>query len=182
MRLLILAAALLLMLSGPLRADQDDARLDGLFDQLHDADGPGEARQIEQRIWRVWNLVDDRQSARLLDQGNAAMAGRAYDVALGFYDQLVSRDPDFAEAWNRRATLNFMAGNYEASVIDIRRTLALEPRHFGALSGLGLIYMALDENEAAIRSFEAALDIHPHMEGPKTHIERLQGELEGSRI
>lgn len=182
MRFLLPAVICFLILAGAGRADQDDQRLDPLFTALQEAGGPGEAREIEQRIWQVWALVDDNQSTRLMDQGNAAMAGRQYDAALGFYNDLVEREPEFAEGWNRRATLHFVTGDYRASVFDIQRTLALEPRHFGALSGLGLIYMALDENEAAIRSFEAALDIHPFMEGPKAHIERLESTLEGSPL
>ncbi len=182
MRLLILALALFLAIPGPLRADQADQRLEPLFTALHDADGAGEARQIEQRIWTIWNDTEDDQSALLMSQGNAAMASRLYDVALARYNELIAREPEFAEAWNRRATLYFVTGNYEGSVLDIQRTLALEPRHFGALSGLGLIYMALDENEAAIRSFEAALEINPNMEGPRVHIERLRAEQKGDRI
>ena len=90
-------------------------------------------------------------------------------------------EPDFAEAWNKRATVHYLMGDYVASVHDIQQTLALERRHFGALSGLGMIYEAIGRPSAALRSFEAALAINPHLDATRQRIEELRRELEGSR-
>jgi tetratricopeptide (TPR) repeat protein len=111
-----------------------------------------------------------------------AIARRDYLAARESLDALVRRAPDFAEAWNRRATLNFLIGDYRASVDDIQATLRLEPRHFGALSGLGLIYLAIDRPEAAARSFEAALAVHPHLPGARAHVDMLKGRIEGEPL
>jgi tetratricopeptide (TPR) repeat protein len=92
---------------------------------------------------------------------------------------MVERAPEFAEGWNKRATVHFLMGNWQASVRDIRQTLALEPRHFGALFGLGMIYDALEQPEAALRSFEATLALNPHSDSTRQRIEQLREELRG---
>jgi tetratricopeptide (TPR) repeat protein len=107
------------------------------------------------------------------------MAEGRYPVALDRFDRLVEQVPDFAEGWNKRATVYYLMGNYPASVLDIRRTLELEPRHFGALSGLGLIYDALDDPAAALRSFEAAVAIDPHLETAQERIKELRRQVGG---
>jgi len=111
-----------------------------------------------------------------------AMSQARFRVALERFDRMVAQAPDFAEGWNKRATLHYLMGNYSASVRDIQRTLDLEPRHFGALSGLGLIYDALEQPAAALRSFEAAVAINPHLGSINARIEQLRRELGGSRI
>jgi tetratricopeptide (TPR) repeat protein len=115
-------------------------------------------------------------------RGSEALARRDHLEARDAFDELVRRAPDFAEGWNKRATLHFVAGDYRASVEDIRRTLALEPRHFGALSGLGLIYLAVDRPKAAARSFEAALAIHPHLSGARAQVEMLKAKAAGEAL
>ena len=101
-----------------------------------------------------------------------AMAEARLQAALERFDRMVEQAPDFAEGWNKRATVHYLMGDYRASVRDIQRTLGLEPRHFGALSGLGLIYDAIDQPAAALRSFEAAVAINPHLGSIKERIER----------
>ena len=161
------------------RADQRDARLDGLFAQLQSTARDSEARGIEQRIWRIWSEAGDPQVALLLQEGVLAMSQARFGVALERFDRMVARAPDFAEGWNKRATLHYLMGNYSASVRDIQRTLDLEPRHFGALSGLGLIYDAFEEPAAALRSFEAAVAINPHLPSIEQRIIELRRELAG---
>jgi tetratricopeptide (TPR) repeat protein len=100
--------------------------------------------------------------------------------SLDYFDRVVRTAPDFAEGWNKRATVYYMMGDYTASVEDIRRTLALEPRHFGALSGMGLIYDAIGDTEAAVKVWEKALEIHPHMEGIRNRIRELRGRAKGN--
>lgn len=155
-------------------ADQTDPRLDSLFAQLHGDPGRAEAEQLTGEIWRIWRQTGDLEAARLMSDGLRAMQNEHYHAALSVFDRLVESRPDFAEAWNRRATLYFLIGEFDHSVADIRRVLELEPRHFGALSGLGLIYMQLGEDEAAIRAFEQALDINPHLAGARANIEHIR--------
>lgn len=167
------------LLDGPALADQDDRRLDGLFERLHATGDAAESRGIEQEIWRIWLESDDAVVDRLMRQGMAAMGLRRLELALERFDRIVERAPGFAEGWNKRATVHYLMGDLQASVLDIERTLDLEPRHFGALSGLGLIYDAIDEPRAALRSFEAALRLNPHLEGTRERIEALRRELRG---
>lgn len=178
MRLLILLLSLLLI-AGTGRADQDDPRLDPLFTALGEAETADAASAIEAEIWEIWQETDDSASARLMRQGSDAMARRVFPVAILSFNRLIDRAPDFAEAWNRRATLHYLMGNDAASIADIERTLALEPRHFGALSGLGLIMLRNQRPAAALRSFEAALELHPHLPAARIHIEELRKLLEG---
>jgi len=160
-------------------ADQNDARLDGLFERLRDASSAREGDRLQARIWEIWLETDDPEAAKLMRQGIVATNARRYDRALDRFDQLVARAPEFAEAWNRRATLYFLMGDYTASVTDIQRTLALEPRHFGALSGLGMIYDALDREDAALRSFEAALDLNPYLAAARKRAAEIRRENRG---
>ncbi len=182
-----LAAALALAVlgscvPGPALARQDDPRLPDLFAAHKAAPGPAEAAPLEARIWSIWAETPDPRDATLYARAEAAIARRDHLGAVQALDELTARTPDFAEAWNKRATAHYLAGNHRASVEDIRRTLALEPRHFGALSGLGLIYAVIGEPRAAVRSFEAALAVHPHLPGARVHIEMLEGELEGAPL
>jgi tetratricopeptide (TPR) repeat protein len=174
----------MLMIAGagePACADQDDPRLDGLFERLRHTPDPVEARALEQRIWGLWLETDDAAVNRLMQQGVLALQGQRYPVALQAFDRMVEQAPRFAEGWNKRATVHYLMGDLQASVLDIERTLGLEPRHFGALSGLGLIYDAIDEPQAALRSFEAALELNPHLEVTRERVEELRRELQGRR-
>ena len=117
---------------------------------------------------------------RLMQQGVVAMSEQDYAAALQTFTRMVEQAPEFAEGWNKRATVYYLMGNWRASVRDIQRTLALEPRHFGALFGLGLIYEELDQPEAALRSFEATLVLNPHSESTRQMIEQLRQQLRGS--
>jgi tetratricopeptide (TPR) repeat protein len=160
-------------------ADQNDRRLDGLFERLHATPDAADARAIEQQIWQIWLESDDASVDRLMSQGVRAMRELQLDSALQAFDRLVEQAPEFAEAWNKRATVHYLMGHWRASVLDIQRTLALEPRHFGALFGLGLIYDALENPEAALRSYQATLDLNPHSESTRQRIEELRRHLQG---
>jgi tetratricopeptide (TPR) repeat protein len=179
--LAFLCAGVLPPLAGA-EARQDDPRLDGLFARLKAAGSALEAEPVEREIWAVWVEAGDAGGDALMARGSEALARRDHLEARDAFDELVRRAPDFAEGWNKRATLHFVAGDYRASVEDIRRTLALEPRHFGALSGLGLIYLAVDRPEAAARSFEAALAIHPHLSGARAQVEMLKAKAAGEAL
>jgi tetratricopeptide (TPR) repeat protein len=105
-----------------------------------------------------------------------------YSLALDLLDQIIVIKPDFAEAWNKRATVYFMIDDYGSSLSDIRQTLAIEPRHFGALSGLGMILSSMDRKEEAIRAFKRALEINPQLTKVKESLERLEKETAGESI
>ncbi|WP_027288297.1 tetratricopeptide repeat protein [Rhodovibrio salinarum] len=176
MILSLLAVALLAVM--PARSDQDDPRLDRLFDRLESATSRGQAQVLASRIWSIWFQHPNGYIEALLRQGREALQDDDLAGAYIAFDDVVRKAPDFAEAWNARATVNYQMGNYERSLADIRRTLTLEPRHFGALSGRGLCYLALDRPEQALTAFEASLAIHPYQPGVKAQVRQLQAELD----
>jgi tetratricopeptide (TPR) repeat protein len=177
---LLCALAVVLGCMAPAQADQQDIRLEGLFARLQAASSRAEAQATQQQIWQIWIESDDRLANRLMQAGIEAMTGGQHELALQYFDRLVERAPDFAEGWNKRATTYYLMEEYEASVLDIERTLELEQRHFGALSGLGMIYEAIGEPAAALRSFEAAVAINPHLDGARQRIDALRRQLRGS--
>lgn len=177
-----LFTAVLLLSPFGAAAGQEDARLDQLFARLKAAPSAREAQAIEQSIWSLWTRSGKEKVDAEMAVGALAMAVGEYKAALRSFDAVVKMAPDFAEGWNKRATVEYLLGDLDASVGDIERTLALEPRHFGALSGLGLIYLAIGKERAAIRAFEGALAIHPNLSGARARIKRLRRKLEGEEI
>lgn len=163
-------------------ADQNDPRLDELFARLAATRDSGEAKVIETIIWNIWSKAETAGARVLLGQGTADMANGQHDAALKSFNAVVDLEPDFAEGWNKRATLRYLMNDLAGSVDDIKRTVALEKRHFGALSGLGLIYDQLDQKEAAIKAFGAALEIHPHLDGIRDRMEQLVKDVEGRKL
>ncbi len=173
-----IALALTLLLANlAARADQSDVRLDILFQKLQSVSDPEDAGALQQEIWRIWFEHDDPAVVLLMQQGQGAMGRRDYASALRSFNQVVVLQPDFAEGWNARATLYYLTGRYQDSLADIEQTLAREPRHFGALSGRGLVYVALEEWDLALESFEAALTVNPHMPGAKQNAEAIRRDL-----
>lgn len=184
LRHLIPALALLaaIVFAPPTQARQTNARLDVLFARLHVTDNLIEARGIEAMIWGLWTAAEDDKIDRLMIAGVAAMNAGRYGTALENFDAIIEDDPEFAEGWNKRATLYYLMGRFEDSIADVERTLALEPRHFGALSGMGLIYTALQDGEAALSWFEQALEVNPHMPAIARRTEMLRKMLKGEPI
>ena len=180
MRVALAAVFILaLSLSAASRADQDDPRLPALFERLKTIQSDAEARPVEAMIWQIWSISTDEAVNALMQRGLRAMGEGDARQALTIFDELVRRSPYFAEGWNKRATIYFLIDDFDASLGDIERTLALEPHHFGALSGLGQIYLALDREAAAIKAFEAALAIDPHLSGVKAAVENLKKKRDG---
>lgn len=174
-------ALLFVSVASPVMAGQDDPRLDELFEKLNAAPDFQSGHVIERQIWGIWSDTGTAGGAVLLRQGVNFMNAGDHEKALVNFNALVEIEPDLAEGWNKRATLHYLMGNYNSSVADIKRTLALEKRHFGALSGLGLIYDALDQKEAALKAFRAALEIHPNM-GIRGRAEELAEDVEGTAL
>ena len=178
-----LAACLVAVLAAapPARADQKDPKLDDLFGQLKAADGET-AAVLEGAIWHIWLDSPQSEVEALLERGIAAMQASDQDAALAAFDRVVALAPDFAEGWNKRATVYYLMGRYEESVHDIDRVLALEPRHFGALSGLGLCEVQRHNTEAALAAFQRAAAIDPALHGVQDNIAALKKQIARERI
>lgn len=156
--------------------------LDALFVQLKQTTNPTEALFIQAEILRQWMYSDEEDLNILMRQGTEALSENDFALAMESFNAFVLLAPTRAEGWNKRATLHFMMGNFKRSVEDVKHTLALEPRHFGALAGLGLIYEALGNKAAALKAFRASLDVNPHLAGIKEKAARIAREIEDSRI
>jgi len=156
-----------------------DPRLDALFVALSRAESERVAAPIESMIWSIWSQSGDNQVDNLMERGTSALRKENLLDALNFFDSVVEALPDFAEGWNKRATVNYLLGDFDSSISDVERTLTLEPRHFGALSGLGMIALSLGQEEQALEAFEAALDIHTYLSGADTHIRKLREKVRG---
>jgi cytochrome c-type biogenesis protein CcmH/NrfG len=142
-------------------------RLNELFDKLHACARAKDASRIEDAIWNVW-MYDTHEGAELeLDRACSDIAAQRFDIAETRLARLLRRRADWAEAWNKLATLLYLTGRDDESVTAIHRTLQIEPRHFGAMCGLGEILRAQGEAESACVAFSIALRVHPQLEGPR---------------
>jgi tetratricopeptide (TPR) repeat protein len=151
-----------------------DGKLDSLFAKLQDPAIGSEVLRIEPQIWDSWTHAGTMEQNEKLAKAMASMNVGDGPGALKQLDALVVEAPQFAEAWNKRATLYFLLGRMEDSLADIVTTLELEPRHFGALSGRGMIYMRQGKNPEALAAFREALVINPSMTGAKLSIQQLE--------
>ncbi|HEX4192594.1 MAG TPA: tetratricopeptide repeat protein [Stellaceae bacterium] len=166
----------------PAHAGQNDPRLARLFVALKSTESPGWARTLENAIAHIWSQTPDTESQQLMEKGLTLMAEDEDEAALKAFDALIAHAPDFAEGWNKRATVEFLLGDYQASMGDIAHTLKLEPRHFGALAGLGEVELALGNKEAALNAFDQALAIDPHLGDVAEMADNLKKELAGKAI
>jgi tetratricopeptide (TPR) repeat protein len=150
-----------------------EVALDRLFASLHKASDEQAAKAVEQKIWELWSRFDSPTAEVLLGQAVVAMGASENSASLEILDRVVASYPTYAEAWNKRATLNFALGNYEASLRDIDKVLDLEPRHFGALAGRGMIYQQQKNWTAALNAYREALSMNPSMTGVKNAVQEL---------
>ena len=165
-------------LVAPASADQNDPRLNDLFAQLKTAPAPNAARALEGQIWGIWLKTPHGTAQTLLNKGIERMQAGDLATALAAFTHVVDAAPDFAEGWNKRATVYYLMEDFDASLADIVKTLALEPRHFGALSGRGLIHVRLKNPKAALEAFEEALKFHPQAAGAKSNADALRQILQ----
>ncbi len=177
-----LIVAGLLLQATPLGAAQDDPRLDTLFRQLHETIDDRLALRLQQEIWRVWLHSDDSGLEALMRGGRVLMQRGDHAGAVTVFSRLIELAPDFAEAWNRRATALYLMERFDDSIADCMRVLELEPRHFGALSGLGLIHVALGKPDVALYWYREALKQNPHMPAVRERVEDLADEVEGEPV
>ncbi len=168
--------------SAPLVAEQDDPRLDELFAQLKTTDNKNEITGLTTEIWSIWRHSDEPAVNWMMHESHRFMKQGILDSALGGFELIVKVAPEFAEGWHKRATVHFLMGNYPDSIKDIKKTIALEPRHFGAYAGLGLIYLNMGQEEAALKALEKALEINPHLSGTRMKVEELRQKLNGKKI
>lgn len=157
------------------------SKLDELFDQLQSADDAG-AERIDQEIFNEWSKSGSPAMDLLLQRGRQALADGNPEAAIEHLTALVDHAPDFAEAWNARATAYFQIGEFGPAISDIGHTLTLNPRHFGALAGLGAIFEDLGRPKQALEVYKAALAINPHAPGVKKAVDRIEADLQGQDL
>ena len=164
-------------------ADQNDQRLDQLFADLQTPLSTTAVEETEAKIWAYWtSFPDDESVENTMTKATQLMQAGQLQLAERILSRIIDREPDFSEAWNKRATVRFMIGNHDGSANDIAKVLQLEPRHFGALSGLGMIHMRAGNWESALKSYEAAFAIHPYLSNIETLIDDLTQRLKGQAL
>jgi len=168
--------------STALYADQNDPRLEELFASLKTETDMFAANSIANAIWQIWFEHEDPMANSLMTRGVQQMESYSISAALQTFDRLIALKPDFAEAWNRRATIYYQMGEYDASLRDIDEVLKLEPFHFGALSGRGLVYMGKQDYFMARGAFLTLLEVYPAMPGVKENILMLEEVLRNDAI
>jgi tetratricopeptide (TPR) repeat protein len=193
MRIATLALTLLVALGSPMALAQSRgskpeapppraATLDDLFDRLAVTKDESEAKGITAVILRRWMRSGSDTSDLLMSRATEAIQAKDEALAIELLDRIIALQPDWAEAWNKRATVFFMMGDKTRSVADIRETLAREPRHFGALAGLGIILQSNGDEKAAFEVFAKALAINPFLGDVKNAFERMKPEFGGRDI
>lgn len=150
--------------------------LDTLFAKLQTASDPMAIQSLESAIWEQWTMVPDPKQRALMLQGIAEMQQQELQKAVTTFTKLIELAPDLSEAWNKRATVQWLLGNFPASLADICETIKREPRHFGAYSGLGMIRAEMGEPGRAMAAFELAKKYNPHIVGIDAEIERLKAQ------
>lgn len=153
-----------------------------LLDQLASADDEATAKALETRVREIWQRSGSDTADLLLGRAGEAFKREDYARALQYLDTIVALRPGFVEGWNMRATVYYMLDEYELSMSDIEQVLSLQPRHFGALSGLGMIFRELDQPRQALEAFRQALAVNPFLENARTSVRRLEIEVEGRAI
>lgn len=162
---------------------QDElSRLDKLFEDLKRERNEAAAKRIANFIREEWGRSGSATVDLMMQWSQKAMSEERYDVALDFLDQVTVLAPQYAEGWNRRATLHYMMGAYAKSMADIEHVLRLEPRHFGALSGMAAIFKTYEMKEPALQAFQRVLDVYPMLRSAQEEVANLAEELAGEGI
>jgi len=156
--------------------------LDFLFGALKLAPDDTTAKAIEERIWALWVVSRSDTANLLMTRAKTAIEAHETDLAIELLDSIIKIKPDYVEAWNRRATLYYLKKDYGRSLADIREVLKREPRHFGALSGLGLILQDIGDDKQALEVYRRALAVHPRLQRIPDLVKTLQEKVEGRDI
>jgi len=173
-----LAALVGLMLVANVAAQNtgDGTVLDTLFAKLQTATDPVSVQTLEEAIWEQWTVLPDPAQRQLMTRGIAEMQQQDLQGALTTFTRLIALAPGLSEAWNKRATVHWLLGNFTASIADICETIKREPRHFGAYSGLGMIRAEMNEPQRALAAFQLAKKYNPHIVGIDAEIERQKAQ------
>ena len=156
--------------------------LDRLFEALKIAPDDESAKYIENRIWAIWLASGSDTANLLMGRVKTAVDGKDVDLAIKLLNAVIEIKPDFIEAWNRRATIYYMKKDFSRAIGDIREVLAREPRHFGALAGLGIILQEFGDDKRALDAFRRALAVHPHLERIPDLVKKLSDKIDGREI
>ena len=175
MRLLKYLLFLLILLSfNQLKAEDRKNQLNKLFNELK-INNADLVYGTEQKIWEIWSThPTDQFLTTRLAEGSKLVRNKQLVNAVDIFTEVIEKDPTWAEAWNKRATVLYMLGDYQSSQNDIDKVLKLEDRHFGALAGQGLVNIKLENYEKAVKSYEKAQEIYPAMQSPKIMIEQIE--------
>jgi tetratricopeptide (TPR) repeat protein len=161
---------------------QQGLNLDRLFDALKVAPDNESAKYVENRIWAMWIATDSDTTTLLMSRVKAAVDAKDVELGIKLLTAIINIKPDYIEAWNRRATLYYTKKDFEDSLADIHEVLKREPRHFGALSGLGMIMQEIGDDKHALEAFRRALAVHPHLEHIPDLVKQLTDKVEGRAI
>ena len=140
------------------------------------------AKHVEGRIWALWSQTASDTTALLMTRAKTALDAKQVDLSLQLLSAVVKLRPDYVEGWNRRATLYYLQNDYTRSLQDIEQVLIREPRHFGALAGLGMIMQELGDDKRALDAFRKALAVNPHLEKVPELVKTLTEKVEGRDI
>jgi tetratricopeptide (TPR) repeat protein len=165
----------------PLKGDRS-RNIDFLFEALKAAPDEDIAKQVENRIWAIWLASGSDTADLLMSRVKAAIEAKDTALAIQLLGSIIEIKPDYIEAWNRRATLFFGLKDYGRAMADIREVLSREPRHFGALAGLGMILEELGDDKQALEIYRQALAVNPHMQKIPDLVKALTEKVEGRDI
>ena len=178
----ILTILILLFSTTTLSANERDVELNNLFSELK-KNIPSLSSRIAQQIWTLWSThPTDQKLTSLLDEGSRLVQDQQLNRAIDVFTEAIELDPNWAEAWNKRATVFYMVGEFQKSQKDIDKVLKLEKRHFGALAGQGLVNIQLRNYEKAIKSYQMAHEIYPGMKSPKLMIKQIEELIKNQSI
>ena len=164
-------------------SQERETKLDKLFNQLKNNNDVSLAFEIEMKIWNIWSTHPSQENlTQLLAKGSNLMSEQKLNKAYETFSIVIGLDPSWAEGWNKRATVLYMLGRYKESQKDIDQVLTLEKRHFGALSGQGLVQIELKNYERAINSYQEVQKIYPSMQSPKIMIPQLKELIKSKSI
>lgn len=165
----------LVFFTGHLYADQNDSRLDGLFGELAKPNHTTSVyRMLEEEIWGIWGKAPKDEIQKIMDLGKQSLQIGMPQKALQQYTRVTKLAPNYAEGWNKLATVLYLLDRYGDAIVAVNKTLELEPRHFGALSGLGLIFEVYGEENGARAAYEKALRYNPYLGRIKSRLDYLE--------
>ena len=170
----ILSIIILFLSTTILSANDRNAELDKLFLELK-KNNPSLSSSVAQQIWMLWSThPSDQKLTSILDEGSRLIQDQQLNRAIDVFTEAIELDPTWAEAWNKRATVFYMVGEFQKSQNDIDKVLELEERHFGALAGQGMVNIQLKNYDKAKRSYQKAQEIYPAMKSSKVMIEQIE--------